>query len=185
MNKQTELISKNEAVPDSYDSDIVNKKKTEQISKNEAVPDSDDSDIVNKQTELISKNEVVPCSDDSNQLFDDIEWALEQSTTNKTGMPKEFTAITFGMPTNTSGSPTEPSANMTGMLTKDTNSLPIESSTDISNKPINALPKTSKRPMLRIASDSDYIKNKKTKLIVKNVVVPDSDASDIVNKKQN
>ena len=33
-------------------------------------------------------------------FFDDIEWALEQSTTNKTGMPEEFTAITSGMPTN-------------------------------------------------------------------------------------
>ena len=119
---------------------------------------------MNKQTELISKNEVYPCSDDSNQLFDDNEWALEQSTTNKTGMPQEFTAITSGMPTNTSCSPTEPSANMTGMLTKETNSLPIESSTDISNKPINALPQTSKRPMLRIASDSDYIKNKLNKI---------------------
>ena len=53
---------------------------------------------------------------------------------------------------------------MTGMLTKETNSLPIESSTDISNKPINALPQTSKRPMLRIASDSDYIKNKLNKI---------------------
>ena len=50
MNKKNpELIAENVVVPDSYDSDIVNKK-TELIAENEVVPDSDDSDnIVNKK----------------------------------------------------------------------------------------------------------------------------------------